>query len=614
MGRMQTRMGSLNRGEDRGFGVRTRRRGRFVLPLLVGLVALLAAAPARASFHLIKVREVFPGTAAHPNSDYVELQMYEAAQNLVNLGDLEVLGATGTVTSHFSPGSSVAHSANQSTVLIANSEFSAQFPGVTPDFTDTGLSLSPTGGAVCWPQNEPPFDDCASWGNFSGQASLPSPGDSSPAAPAGIPDGKALLRSIAPGCSTLLENADDTNNSSVDFSAQTPNPRNNAATPTEAQCPSLPETTISAKPANPTNSTGASFSFTASPATGAGFECKLDAEAGFTPCTSPKAYAGLSEATHSFEVRAVNSAGADSTPAAYSWRVDLTPPTVTILTKPLDPSPGNSASFTYSSSETGSSFECSLVRSGEPDAFSACASTGKAYPDAGHPAPLADGEWTFRARATDPAGNQSAAEPSGSFSWTVDNSLGDKTPPQTSIDARPPDPSGSSTASFAYSSTEAGSSFECALDGGGFSGCPPSGITYTGLSSGPHAFQVRAIDSSGNVDATPAGYSFSVALAPPPLPSPIPPSTAGTAKPDTKLLGKPAAKTHDRTPTFRFGSSQAATAFQCRLDRGPFRACRSPLTTKSLPYGRHTLEVRAVLGITHDPTPVTFSFRVLKPS
>jgi hypothetical protein len=611
---MQTRMGSLDRGEDKGFGVGI--RGRFVLPLLMGLVGLLAAVPAQASFHLIKVREAFPGTAAHPSSDYVELQMYEGAQSLVNLGDLEVLNATGTVTSHFSPGSSVAHSANQSTVLIANSEFSSQFPGITPDFTDAGLTLSPTGGAVCWPQNEPPFDDCASWGDFSGQASLPSPGDSSPAVPSGIPDGKALLRSIAPGCATFLENADDTNNSSVDFSAQTPNPRNNATTPTEMLCPSLPETTISAKPANPTNSTGAPFSFTASPPTGASFECKLDAEPGFTPCLSPNAYAGLSEGTHGFEVRAVNSAGTDSTPAVYGWRVDLTPPTATILSKPVDPGPGNSASFTYSSSEAGSSFQCSLVRSGEPDAFSDCASTGKAYPDAGHSAPLADGDWAFKVRATDPAGNPSTPEPfpAGSFIWTVDNSLGDKTPPETSIDNKPPDPSGSSAASFTYSSTELGSGFECALDGSRFSSCPPAGITYTGLSNGPHAFQVRATDSSGNVDPTPAGYSFSVALAPPPLPSPIPLSAAGPAKPDTKLLGKPAAKTHDRTPTFRFGSSRPGAGFQCKLDRGPFKACRSPLTTKSLPYGRHTLEVRAVLGAARDSTPATFSFKVVKPS
>ena len=213
-------------------------KARFALPLLAVLAATIAASPAQASFHLIKVREVFPGTTASPESDYVELQMYAAAQNLVNLGDLEVLDSTGTVTSHFSPGSTAAHSANQSTVLIANTSFAGQFPSVTPDFTDAGLDLDPAGGAVCWPQNEPPFDDCASWGNFSGQGSLPSPGDTAPAV--AIPNGMALRRTISPGCSTLLEDADDTNKSSVDFSAQTPNPRNNAATPSEHECAALP--------------------------------------------------------------------------------------------------------------------------------------------------------------------------------------------------------------------------------------------------------------------------------------------------------------------------------------------------------------------------------------
>src|SRR3954463_10988146 len=107
MGRMQKRMGTQDRGAGRAPGGRT--KARFALPLLAVLAATIAASPARASFHLIKVREVFPGTTANPESDYVVLQMYAAAQNLVNLGDLEVLNSAGAVTSHFSPGSAVAH-------------------------------------------------------------------------------------------------------------------------------------------------------------------------------------------------------------------------------------------------------------------------------------------------------------------------------------------------------------------------------------------------------------------------------------------------------------------------------------------------------------------------
>jgi hypothetical protein len=601
---MHKRMGTRKRGERQTSGVGT--WARFAVALLASLVALVAAAPAQASFHLIKVREVFPGTVAHPESDYVELQMYASAQNLVNLGDLEVLNSAGAVTSHFSPGSTVSHSANQSTVLIANTSFSAQFPSIAPDFTDGGLDLDPAGGAVCWPQNEPPFDDCASWGNFTGQASLPSPGDSAPAV--AIADGEALRRTISPGCSTLLESADDANNSSVDFSPQTPSPRNNASTPSEKECAALPNTTIVNKPANPTKAMTASFTYQAIRAGEAEFECRLDG-APFASCaTTGIEYPGpLSAASHSFEVRAVNSAGADSTPAAYTWTIDTTAPTATIQTHPANPSSGTSAAFTYQSSEVGSKFECSLTSAVEPDSFISCAGSGKTYSS------LANGAYTFKVRATDTALNLGTAT---SFEWTVDNSLADTTPPQTTIESRPSDPSDSSTASFTYAANEPGSSFRCTLDAAGFTACPPTGVTYTGLGSGPHSFEVQATDPSGNTDPTPAGYSFTVVLAGPPAATPIllpaPPPLPTTA-PSTRLIGKPPATTHDRTPTFRFSSDQQGALFQCKLDRGPFKACRSPLTTKKLSYGSHTFQVRALAGGAADLSPVTLTFRVRKP-
>jgi hypothetical protein len=602
---MQKSMGAQARGE--GTAPVARWAGRHSLPLLAACIALLLAAPAaQASFHLIKVREVFPGTTAHPNSGYVELQMYASGQYLVQFGELEVLNSAGTITSTFKPGSSVPNSANQSTILIADTEFSSQFPSLAPDFTDEGLNLNPAGGAACWPQTEPPYDDCASWGNFAGQASLPTPGDSAPAAPSGIPNGMALLRSITPGCPTFLEDADDTNNSSFDFSLQSPNPRNNATVPTEKECVA-PNTAILTKPANPTKSTSASFTYSATPAAEAEFECSLDGVP-FASCPlSGVTYAGpLTETSHSFEVRAVNSTGADPTPAAYTWTVDTTPPIATVNSHPADPSPGGSAAFTYQSNEAGSTFECSLAKEAEADSFTSCPAAGKTYTN------LADGTYTFKVRAIDPAGNVQAVP--AEFSWTVDNSLADTTPPETTLEARPPDPSGSSTASFTYSSNEPGSTFECALDNGGFAACPSTGITYTGLGNGPHSFQVRAIDPSANVDPTPAGYSFEVVLPAMPL-SPLPPveRPLRIAPPGTTPLGKPTTRTHDRTPTFRFRSSAAGASFQCKLDGAPYSACRSPYTTKALAFGRHTLKVRALAAGVADPTPLVLHFRVVRP-
>jgi hypothetical protein len=588
---------------------------RFALPLLAALVALLAAAPAaQATFHLIKVREVFPGTAARPNSGYVVLQMYSSLQNLVQNGNLDVYAANGTVTHSFTPSSSVPNSANQSTVLIADSEYAAQFPsGPTPDFSDSALNLGAAGGAVCWPQTEPPFDDCASWGNFSGQAMLAST-DAAPAAPGGIPAGMAIRRSIAGGtCATQLEEADDTNNSSVDFAVVSPVPRSNATAPTEASCVT-PVTTIDTKPASPTNATAAAFTFHANVA-GASFECKLDSGA-FAGCTSGVSYSGpLADGGHTFQVKATNASGTGGA-ATYGWTVDTAAPAATIDTHPLDPSPGGSAAFEFHASES-ATFACSLTLSGAPDAYAACLS-GKTYSS------LADGEYVFKVRATDQATNLGAP---ASFTWQVDNSLADTTPPQTTIVAKPPDPSTAADVAFSYSANEAGSSFECALDGAAFAACPVGGISYSGLANGPHSFQVRAKDSSGNLDPTPAGYSFSVAVPASPGggggspggggtpnvdPGPAPAPRPATPKaPQTTITAKPAAKTRDRTPTFRFRADSAGASFECAVDKQAFKPCRSPYTMKPLKPGPHSLAVRARAGTATDSSPAKFGFKVL---
>ena len=86
----------------------------------------------------------------------------------------------------------------------------------------------------------------------------------------------------------------------------------------------------------------------------------------------------------------------------------------------------------------------------------------------------------------------------------------DTDPPETTIDSGPSGEVASTTASFMFSSDEDGS-FECKLDSGAWSACS-SPKDYTGLSDGAHTFNVRAIDEAGNVDATPAVRTWTVAL------------------------------------------------------------------------------------------------------
>ncbi len=86
----------------------------------------------------------------------------------------------------------------------------------------------------------------------------------------------------------------------------------------------------------------------------------------------------------------------------------------------------------------------------------------------------------------------------------------DTTPPQTTIGSGPDATTATGAASFTFSADEAGSTFECRLDGGEWIACH-SPRSYSLLLDGTHNFAVRAIDASGNVDPTPATWRWTVA-------------------------------------------------------------------------------------------------------
>ena len=202
-------------------------------------------------------------------------------------------------------------------------------------------------------------------------------------------------------------------------------------------------------------------------------------------------------------------------------------------------------------------------------------------------AALADGPHTFEVRATDPAGNVDPTPASRSF--TVDTAT-----PQTTIDSGPSGPTNDATPTFAFSADQAGSSFECRVDGGAWGSCSTP-ETAASLADGAHTFEVRATDPVGNVDPTPASRSF----------------TVDTAAPDTTIDSGPSGPTNDATPTFTFSSSQAGSTFECRVDGGAWASCSSPYTTAALGDGPHTFEVRTIDPAGNvDPTPASLSFTV----
>jgi hypothetical protein len=85
----------------------------------------------------------------------------------------------------------------------------------------------------------------------------------------------------------------------------------------------------------------------------------------------------------------------------------------------------------------------------------------------------------------------------------------DTTAPETAIDSGPSGTVSSASASFGFSSSETGSTFQCSLDGAAFASCA-SPKDYTGLSEGSHTFEVKATDAAGNTDTTPASRSWTV--------------------------------------------------------------------------------------------------------
>jgi uncharacterized protein len=175
------------------------------------------------------------------------------------------------------------------------------------------------------------------------------------------------------------------------------------------------------------------------------------------------------------------------------------PPNTTIDSSPSNPTNSSSASFTFSGTDNVTTpgnltFECKL----DGGSFGPCTSPQN-YSS------LADGSHTFQVRAIDGAGNTDPTP--ASFTWTIDTIA-----PTTTINSNPSNPTNSTSASFSFSGTDAGTgvaSFECQLDGGGFATCT-SPQSYSSLADGSHTFQVRAIDGAGNVDPTPASFTWTI--------------------------------------------------------------------------------------------------------
>jgi hypothetical protein len=479
----------------------TRRQRRICLLIASVLVLPLLWAPAAHAISKIKIREVYSGT----NDDsYVELEAFDywgvAGQTLPGKS-LVLFDPAGNPTIRFTFVKGDDLGSYNTFFLVGDTGVEQTF-GLTPNVVDPDMEIDPAAGAACWNVGDTPID-CASWGAFTGEAKLEAYSESkagNPAFPGGIPAGKAIKRTIAPNCPTWIEEEDDTDDSATDFFEADPEPHTPGNWPMENgefiehECVSgMPDdTAIGQKPSPVANSGSAHFTYSATGATS--YQCKLDTAPRYSTCpSSGQDYTGLAEGLHLFEVRALNGNGYDKTPAAYVWRVDTQAPLSQFLSHPGSQSFGRSAVFTFGSNEPTATFLCGLDTAPSSPCASGIKLTG-----------VTTGPHTFNIVAVDAAGNVQATPTS--YTWTVNAD-----PPQTTIDAKPGNPSASTTATFAYHANRPDTVFECSLDGAAFSSCPTGGATYVGLAKGSHTFSVRAIDSDDVVEASPPSYSFSIA-------------------------------------------------------------------------------------------------------
>lgn len=279
--------------------------------------------------------------------------------------------------------------------------------------------------------------------------------------------------------------------------------------------------------------------------------------------------------------------------------VDDRAPTTTFSTRPATNSvvysDTRSQTFTWSTDEDNEapSFACKK----DAGTFSAC-SSGLTWSS------IADGVHDFCVHGTDASGLTGA---DGCVHWEQE------TNPTASISTHPPLTTGSPDATFTYTSNKAGRadgstlSYQCKLDTGSFTTCPPGG--YRDLADGEHTFQVESlfVAALGGTTHTSAAASYTW--------------TVDTTPPETTIDTVLTGPITDTTPSFAFHSSEPASTFECSIDTGTptWAPCSGPGATDApaspLALGTYTFRVRASdqIGNT-DPTPATETFTISAPS
>ena len=199
-------------------------------------------------------------------------------------------------------------------------------------------------------------------------------------------------------------------------------------------------------------------------------------------------------------MRAIDLAENIGDPAIYNFTVsdDTTAPDTTLLETPPARTNDDFATFTFESNDPTATFECNLDNQGFEECFNPAQ-----YVE------LEPGMHTFEVRAVDLSLNADR-DAGRAYTWTYEL---DDTPPVTTIHTYPTNPSLVPNANFTFGAVGPEIEYECQIDNEPFESCE-SPMLYEELTAGTHTFRVFGTDFFGNVETTPATYTWVQAVNP----------------------------------------------------------------------------------------------------
>ena len=151
-------------------------------------------------------------------------------------------------------------------------------------------------------------------------------------------------------------------------------------------------------------------------------------------------------------------------------------------------------------------------------------------------------------------------------------------PPMTTITSAPAAATTDAEATFAFTSSQPDSTFQCKLDGGTAATCAsPYSIS---VEPGDHTMLVQAINDHDIVDQTGALASWNYHVA-----------VAGTV---AITSGPSGYFTTDPAPTFAFALTGDIASVSCSLDSAAATACTTPYAPGTLTDGDHTVTVAII--------------------